>query len=100
MRLGSDPSSRFPSQRHHSQSCDPPENIFETQGHRLAIGGIDTEKPGLVTEWDLDGASAYARHRNLLVDGLLVQPSRGDKTAIEFFRQGVRTLVSQLSIVG
>jgi len=33
---------------------------FETQGHRLAIGGIDTEKRGLVTEWDLDGASADA----------------------------------------
>src|SRR5271157_4870427 len=26
-RLGSDPSSRFPSQRRHSQRCDPPENI-------------------------------------------------------------------------
>jgi len=34
---------------------------FETQGHRLAIGGIDTEKRGLVTEWVLDGASADAR---------------------------------------
>ena len=30
----------------------------------------------------------------------MLPQSQGDKTAIELFRQGVRTLVSQLSVVG
>ena len=37
---------------------------------------------------------------DVLAEGLFLKNSRGDKTAIELFLLGVRTLVSQLSIVG
>jgi hypothetical protein len=34
---------------------------FAPQANMLAIGGIDAQKRGFVTVWDLDGASADAR---------------------------------------